>query len=142
MVSSSPSYVNTYLDTFLNMASPLYSRTVAIDLVHDVQYIQSSSALFKHLHCRKHTDEAQANITKINGNVEAVHVVQYCENTTVNLRLSAYAGEIRFEGDIPFSAEENHGLGAKSIKAAAQKHQGLYSFSAENGIFALRVILQ
>lgn len=178
------------------------------DLRHHLHYLSTCIA-------ENHTDEAQAYITKINSDVEAVHVVQYCENTTVNLLLSAYVsqanncnipieiyavvpldismqatdicvilgngienairackkieneydrkisvscrhdnkklmievcntyvGEIRFEGDIPFSTEENHGLGAKSIKAAVQKYQGLYSFSAENGIFTMRVILQ
>jgi len=55
---------------------------------------------------------------------------------------NTFTGEIRFEGDIPFSAEENHGLGVKSIKAAVQKYQGLYSFTAENGIFTMRVIMQ
>lgn len=53
-----------------------------------------------------------------------------------------YTGEIPFEGDIPVTAEENHGLGVKSIKAAVRKYQGLYSFTAENGIFTMRVLLQ
>lgn len=194
--------------------------------IEDYRNTQTQAAIYRHdlrhhLHylsnciAENQADEAQAYITKINSDVEAAHVVQYCENTTVNLLLSAYvsqanncnipieiyavvpmaismhstdicvilgngienairackkieneydrkisvscrhenkklmieicntyAGEIRFEGDIPFSAEENHGLGTKSIKAAVQKYQGLYSFTAENGIFAMRVILQ
>lgn len=178
------------------------------DLRHHLHYLSTCIA-------EKHTDEAQAYITKINSEVEAAQVVKYCENTTVNLVLSAYVaqaknsdivievhavvpmsismhstdicvilgngienairacgkienvssrkisvsckhenkklmieicntfiGEIRFEGDRPVSTEENHSFGVKSIVAAAQKYQGLYSFTAENGIFAMRVILQ
>ena len=178
------------------------------DLRHHLHYLSTCIA-------ENHLEEAQAYIAKINSDVEAAQVVQYCENTTVNLLLSAYAaqaknndivieirsyvpaeisvhptdicvilgngienaihacrkiedvscrsitvicrhenkklmieicntffGEIRFESGIPVSSEENHGLGVKSIVAAVQKYHGLYSFTAENSIFTMRVILQ
>lgn len=55
---------------------------------------------------------------------------------------NTYHGEITFNGDLPSATEENHGLGTRSIKAAVQKYGGIYSFTVENGIFTMRVILQ
>ncbi len=52
-----------------------------------------------------------------------------------------FDGEIRFEGDIPISTEQNHGLGVKSIVASVKKYQGLCTFTEENGIFTMRGIL-
>jgi len=177
------------------------------DLRHHLQYLSTCIR-------ENHTDEALAYITKINRDIEATQVRQYCENTSVNLILSAYVtkaknndidieidsvvpmvtsihsidvcvilsngienairacnkldneskrkirvsckfenkklmieicnnfeGEIRFEGDIPISTEQNHGLGVKSIVATVKKYKGLYSFTEENGIFTMRGIL-
>ncbi|NCA93175.1 GHKL domain-containing protein [bacterium] len=193
--------------------------------IEDYKASQNQAAIYRHdlrhhLHylsnciSENHTDEAQAYITRINNDTEAAPVTNYCENTSVNLILSAYAaqaknrnisieiyavvpilipmqstdicvilgngienaihacakiedpgkkeitvecrlentkliieicnpfsGVINFDGDVPVSLEENHGFGVKSIVAATQKYQGLYSFTAENGIFTLRVIL-
>ncbi len=193
--------------------------------IEDYKYSQSQAAIYRH-DLRHHLNyisacmkehqisEAQAYITRINSDMEATQVVQYCQNTSVNLILSAYAAqakksmaalqisavvpmvipmystdvcvilangienaihacekieniakreiwvlcifensklmieisnpychEIRFEGDFPISMEQNHGYGVKSIVAAVQKYNGIYSFSAENRIFTLRVIL-
>ncbi len=178
------------------------------DLRHHLQYLSSCIA-------ERHLDEAQIYISRISGDMEATQFIQYCENTAVNLLLSAYiakaessnidiavhtvvpttisihstdicvilgngienairacqkiespndrtinvscrhennklmmeirntyTGVVTFDGDLPSSAEENHGLGVKSIKAAVQKYRGLYSFTAENGIFSMRVIIQ
>ncbi|MPM81401.1 hypothetical protein SDC9_128454 [bioreactor metagenome] len=178
------------------------------DLRHHLHYLSACIS-------ENHLDEAQAYITRINSDVEAAHVVQYCENSAVNLLLSAhvaqakksnvdidihavvpmaismhstdicvilgnglenairacrkiekisdrkisvtcrhenkklmieicntFTGEIRFEGDLPYSPEENHGCGVQSIKAAVKKYQGVYSFTADSNIFVMRVIIQ
>ncbi|SET70171.1 GHKL domain-containing protein [Natronincola peptidivorans] len=52
-----------------------------------------------------------------------------------------FSGEVKFAEDIPISAEENHGFGTKSIVAIVQKYSGLYSFSVEDGVFKMRVII-
>ncbi len=54
------------------------------DLRHHLQYLKACIV-------ESQTDEALAYITKINRDVEAIQVTQYCENTSVNLILSAYA---------------------------------------------------
>lgn len=177
------------------------------DLRHHLQYLSTCIS-------ENHTDDALAYITKINRDVENTWVKQYCENTSINLILSAYAtkaknknidieidavvpmeismhftdvcvilsngienaihacnkienesnkkirvsckyeniklkieicnnfdGDIRFEGDIPISIEQNHGLGVKSILASVKKYQGLYFFTEENSVFTMQVIL-
>ncbi len=177
------------------------------DLRHHLHYLSNCIS-------EKHADDALAYITKINNDIEATYVEQYCENTNINLILSAfvakannnhcqieilthvpkeipihvtdvcvilsngmenaihacnqvqneserkigvicnfknkklmieicnaYEGEIQFEGEMPISTEENHGLGVKSIIAIVKKYNGLYASTAENGIFTMQAIL-
>lgn len=52
-----------------------------------------------------------------------------------------YEGTVIFDNDMPVSNEENHGIGTKSIVAVVNKYGGVYSFTAENGVFKTSVIL-
>ncbi len=54
---------------------------------------------------------------------------------------NSYTGTVTFDDDMPVSTEENHGLGTKSIAAVAHKYDGLFSFTAEDGIFKTNIIL-
>lgn len=48
---------------------------------------------------------------------------------------------VMFDGDMPISTKENHGLGTKSIAAVVKKYGGVYSFTAEEGVFKTSIIL-
>ena len=52
-----------------------------------------------------------------------------------------FENTVQFVDDMPVSSKEHHGLGTKSIAAIAQKYGGVYSFTAEDGIFTLSIIL-
>lgn len=52
-----------------------------------------------------------------------------------------FTGEVKFAEDMPISEEENHGFGTKIIAATVKKYGGLFSFTAENGVFKASVIL-
>ena len=52
-----------------------------------------------------------------------------------------YSGEIVFRDGLPVSDQPNHGYGCRSIRAITESYQGIYEFSAEGGIFTLRVVL-
>ena len=52
-----------------------------------------------------------------------------------------YLGVIQFENEIPLSDRENHGIGTKSIVAACNKYNGIYSFEADGNVFSLKIIL-
>ena len=54
---------------------------------------------------------------------------------------NSYEGTITFVDDLPVSAENNHGFGTKSIATVAQKYSGMYSFTADNNVFKLSIIL-
>ncbi len=67
-----------------------------------------------------------------------------CKNKNDKLFIqitNSYAGTVSFIADMPVSTKENHGLGTKSIAAVVQKYGGLYSFTAENGVFKTSIIL-
>ena len=54
---------------------------------------------------------------------------------------NSYTGEIKFDGEYPVSQREDHGFGTRSIAAIAQKHEGIFSFTAQGGQFVTTVIL-
>jgi len=67
-----------------------------------------------------------------------------CKYENKNMKIEIcnnFEDEIYFEDGIPISTEKDHGLGVKSIIATANKYVGLYTFTEENGIFRMRVIL-
>ena len=53
---------------------------------------------------------------------------------------NTYIGEILFNKEMPISKETNHGYGTLSIASIADKYNGVYSFTAEDGIFKVAVI--
>jgi two-component system sensor histidine kinase AgrC len=55
--------------------------------------------------------------------------------------INSYEGVVKFVDEMPVNNEENHGIGTKSIAAVAEKYGGVYSFTAEDGIFKASIIL-
>ncbi|UQT50828.1 GHKL domain-containing protein [Flavonifractor plautii] len=51
------------------------------------------------------------------------------------------AEPVRFENGVPISNRPGHGLGVQSICAIVKRYGGICSFSANNGIFLLRLSL-
>lgn len=57
---------------------------------------------------------------------------------------NTYAGELQIVDGLPMTSKEdaeNHGFGVKSIQILAQKYGGDMTFSAENGIFSMNILL-
>ncbi|EPR10541.1 ATP-binding protein [Ruminiclostridium papyrosolvens] len=52
-----------------------------------------------------------------------------------------YAGVIVMKGGLPQSSLEGHGYGTRSIAAIADAHGGQAIFSAEDGVFTLKIML-
>ncbi|MEG1744189.1 MAG: ATP-binding protein [Ruthenibacterium sp.] len=52
-----------------------------------------------------------------------------------------YQGVVKFQGDVPCAEKAGHGNGIKSMIAVVEKYGGVYSFTAEQGVFTLHVIL-
>lgn len=53
-----------------------------------------------------------------------------------------YVGEVLFDKDIPVSNNKHHGFGTRSIVTIVEKYEGVFSFTAENGIFKVTAILK
>ena len=71
-----------------------------------------------------------------------IHISCKAKNEKLLIQITnSYTGELSYENDIPITNAENHGFGTRSIAAIVQKHNGIYSFQSENGIFKLNVIL-
>ena len=52
-----------------------------------------------------------------------------------------FFGTLLLRDGIPVSDQAGHGYGCRSLKTIAERHGGLCTFSAENGIFLLRLML-
>ena len=72
------------------------------------------------------------------------HIKIICKNKNDKIFIqitNSCEGEVEFADDMPVSTRKGHGLGTKSIAAVAQKYGGVYSFSAEDGVFTTNIIL-
>lgn len=90
-----------------------------------------------------------------NGLENALHAVSVPEETNqwvelyCGIRLNKllieiknpYSGQITMQEGLPVSSRDGHGYGCLSIRSIAERHQGLFSFEPQNGVFTLRVIL-
>lgn len=68
----------------------------------------------------------------------------YCEKDMNKLLIeikNPYRSEPVMQNGIPVSNQPGHGYGCRSIRTIAERHNGLYSFDAADGIFTLRVVL-
>ena len=71
-----------------------------------------------------------------------IKIVCKSKNEKIYIQITnSYQGDVKFKDNLPVSAFKNHGLGTKSLVAISQKYGGVYSFTAEDGIFTTRIIL-
>ncbi|WHH60763.1 GHKL domain-containing protein [Petroclostridium sp. X23] len=78
------------------------------------------------------------------GRITNDHEIPTCKSKNDKLFIQVtnnFSREVKFAEDMPISAEEDHGFGIKSIAATVQKYRGLYSFTADTGVFRARIIL-
>jgi hypothetical protein len=88
--------------------------------------------------------ENAINASKLIQNVNYRTLQILCNTKSDKLLIqitNSYEGEVIFASGMPVSSKENHGLGTKSIVAVVQKYNGLYSFTAEDGVFNTSIIL-
>ena len=52
-----------------------------------------------------------------------------------------FIGEVKFDGEFPVPESADHGTGTRSIAAIAKKYGGVFSFTANDGIFKTTVTL-
>lgn len=77
-----------------------------------------------------------------NSKDKTIKIVCKTKNDKLFIQITnSYEGTIIFVNDMPISTEENHGLGTKSIAAIVQTYGGVYSFTAEDGVFRASIIL-
>jgi len=54
---------------------------------------------------------------------------------------NSFDGVVTFKNDMPVTDEEHHGFGTKSIVATVQKYNGIYSFTTQEHVFKVNIIL-
>jgi hypothetical protein len=53
-----------------------------------------------------------------------------------------FAGDVRFDGEFPIPEDKERGIGTRSIAAIAEKYDGVFSFTAADGLFNATVTLK
>jgi two-component system sensor histidine kinase AgrC len=77
-----------------------------------------------------------------NINARTLKIICKAKNDKLSIQIvNSYEGTVIFEDEMPVNKEENHGFGTKSIAAVVQKYNGVYSFSAMDGVFKTSIIL-
>lgn len=91
-----------------------------------------SNALENALHaCREQGDS---------GREEMIEITVYEKKGNLFLQIiNSCDGEITFDNDIPVTDRPGHGIGVRSICAIVEKYGGIYTFSAGDGQFILRI---
>jgi len=88
--------------------------------------------------------ENATNACKCILNIENRSLSIICKSRSEKLFIqitNSFDGKVEFAHDLPVSTVENHGFGIKSIVAVVQKYEGVYSFTAADGVFCTSIIL-
>ena len=70
----------------------------------------------------------------------SVHITVYKEKLLLSIE-NPYVGDIFFQDGFPQANREGHGYGTRNISAIAELHGGQALFSANAGIFSLKVMI-
>ncbi len=91
-----------------------------------------SNALENALHaCLEQREKGRAGV---------IEVSVYDRNGTLFLQVVNSCGEnVPFENGLPVTGRAGHGIGIRSICAIVEQYGGIYTFSAEDGQFILRI---
>ena len=54
---------------------------------------------------------------------------------------NTYEGTVAIKDGLPVSKKAGHGYGTSSIRSIVERHRGMCSFTAENNIFAMKVVI-
>ncbi|MEG1240463.1 MAG: GHKL domain-containing protein [Oscillospiraceae bacterium] len=70
----------------------------------------------------------------------SVHLNLHKGNLLLSIE-NPYQGRVQMKNGLPESTVPGHGFGVRSIDLLTRKHSGYCSFTAESGLFALKVVL-
>lgn len=91
-----------------------------------------SNALENALHaCKKQKEKGRAGV---------IEIFVYEKDSKLFLQIINSCGEdITFNNGLPVTNRPGHGIGVRSICAIVEQYDGMYTFSAEDGQFILRI---
>lgn len=92
-----------------------------------------SNGLENALHACTAVPDEKERILRVNCQLHKDNMLIFIENN--------YTGKVDMENGLPQSHRQNHGFGVKSIMTIVQKYDGYCSYTAEDGIFTLKVVL-
>lgn len=76
------------------------------------------------------------------GRGTSVHIMTKLSNGKLLIQVkNPYVNEVRMENDLPRSTQEKGGFGVKSMEVIVEKHGGLSSYEAVDGVFTARFML-
>ncbi len=85
-------------------------------------------------------ENAYHEVCNIKAPVVQVTINQLPDRTFIKIENSCRAGVVIRDG-LPVTSEKGHGFGTRSIAGIAEKYNGLLSFTADNEMFVMQLIL-
>lgn len=132
------SSVNVLLSAFAEKAS-----ACGIRLSSDIT-IPKQLAIPNMEFCSLLSNALENAIRAVNGVSAEKEITLSCRIKRDKLLLcitNPYSGAVTMANGIPVSDKPGHGFGVKSIQSIVSRHHGMCIFTAEDGIFVLRVVL-
>ena len=73
-----------------------------------------------------------------------INILTQCQDNSLRIQVENSCNDgLEFDGEYPVSTKEiKSGVGTKSIGSIALKHNGVFEFTQENGVFTARVVLE
>ncbi|MEG2176549.1 MAG: ATP-binding protein [Oscillibacter sp.] len=90
-----------------------------------------SNALENAIHATKEVSDGRARQVRVE--------CRMTEGKFLLLMENPHVGTVMMRNGLPYSRRADHGFGVKSMVSIVEHWGGLYSFTAENGVFTLRI---
>lgn len=133
--------VNVVLSTYIKKAQQEHIEVLSEINIPEIVNIDTIDLCAVFANAIENAINACKNI--VNPNDRKIAIVCKKHSDQIYIRISnSYAGKIKFDGEYPVSNSNDHGIGTKSIAAIAEKHGGVFSFAAQDGIFKTTVTLK
>ena len=160
-VEEARNYIRSSLETMVTTTDEKYSKNAVLDAIFSYYFKMAEDRGIVVEHSLQVPDplpveDAELSVVIANALENAIHA---CEKLAPDVRFikcrciehpqfmlqfsNSFDGKISLdEQGVPVNEEKDHGIGTRSIRAFCEKHNALVDYKIEDGIFALRIVIQ
>lgn len=160
-IAEARAYISTSLDALVVPTGMTYCKDPVLDAIFSYYFklAQDNGIRVEHMLSLPQTlpvEAAELSVVLANAIENAIHACQKlpAQERVISCKCIAspqfmlqirnpYTGHIHTdEAGIPVDPDKGHGIGTRSILAFCEKYGALADYKIENGVFALRIVIQ